>query len=53
MEEERIAIHSNHVFFKCKGLLSLKHNLPWMKRSVDGRFSEEIFQKMLTEHFGR
>lgn len=52
MEEERIAIHSNHGLFQMAGLLSLCHNLPWMKRSVEGiDFSEEIFQKMLTEHF--
>lgn len=52
MEEERIAIHSNHGLFQMAGLLSLCHNLPWMERSTGGiEFSEEIFQKMLNEHF--
>jgi len=52
MEKERIAIHSNHGLFQVAGLLSLCHNLPWMKKSSGGiKFSEEIFEKMLNEHF--
>lgn len=54
MEEERIAIHSNHGLFQMAGLLSLCYNLPWMERSAGGiEFSEEILQKMLNEHFAK
>ena len=52
MEENRIATHSNHGLFQMAGLLSLGHNLPWMKRSDSAKeFSQAIIQKMLIEHF--
>ena len=54
MQEDRIAIHSNHGLFQMAGLLSLCHNITWMLKSSGGiQFAERILQKMLNEHFAK
>lgn len=54
LDEDRIAIHSNHGLFQMAGLLSLCHNITWMLKSSGGiQFAERILQKMLNEHFAK
>ena len=52
LDEDRIAMHSNHGLFQMAGLLSLCHNITWMLKSSDSiQFAEGILHKMLNEHF--
>lgn len=54
LEEERIAVHSNHGLFQMAGLLALCHNLPWMMKASEGiPFSERVLSKMIEEHFAK
>jgi hypothetical protein len=52
MDEERLALHSNHGLFQMSGLLSLSETLPFMSSSkLCHSFSIKNIQKMLDSHF--
>ena len=52
MEEEKIAMHSNHGLFQMAGLLSLGKLLPFLTSSVSAStFSIRKIRTMLDEHF--
>tara|TARA_B100000029_G_scaffold169620_1_gene165867 strand:- start:331 stop:2370 length:2040 start_codon:yes stop_codon:yes gene_type:complete len=52
MDEERLALHSNHGLFQMSGLLSLSETLPFMPSSkFCHSFSTNNIQKMLKSHF--
>ena len=52
LQEDRIALHSNHGLFQMAGLLALGRSLPWMKRSrTSCDFAELMIEKMLRGHF--
>ena len=52
MDEERLALHSNHGLFQMSGLLSLSETLPFMSASKRSHtFSIDNIEKMLQSHF--
>ncbi|MBT5184785.1 MAG: hypothetical protein HOM47_06395 [Euryarchaeota archaeon] len=52
LNEERLAIHSNHGLFQMAGLLALSKSLPILKSAERGRkFAIENIEIMLNQHF--
>ena len=54
LQEDRIALHSNHGLFQMVGLLALAESLPWMKKAEHSSdFAQKMLKSMLKDHFAQ
>jgi hypothetical protein len=52
MQEDKIAVHSNHGLFQMSGLLALGKSLPFLTLAEEAiKFASEMIRNMLTQHF--